>query len=409
MIRNSLRALVVALLLGVLLYSPDVSIGASAGIKCPPQPYQITSNDPQFLDRQFQEIYLRFCTHIDTIFDTAFYNDSVTIDSLYDSLVTYILHEIDTLVDTITHVVGCDVNYDTINDCGTNVILLNTRTLELRDEDAAVPPTLKFFEDTDDGDNFAGIKGLPLAASYTLTLPPDDGADLNEMLVDGSGNLRFFGRNLFDGSDGGSGNVYVDTIRADTSGADHLIIDAAKLYLKNTAGDVQGNGVTWLYYKEDPDFGNDEVVVHVPLLKKSYFVIFPDTIALSAEQVMVTNGTTGSSHFYRYDKNYTKFGYRSVAEILGDGDTLANGDSAHTGPYYRDTITFLPAYQTSASFNVMLTWGERTTSGMRDSFFVDHSNGSLMSTTSFVVFLSWGGTKKYFWQAHGIRDYVGNE
>lgn len=427
MIRGSLKAIVLLVLVGILFYPSRESVGAKAGINCPPQPYQITelNFNAEFVDRQFQEVYLRFCFHVDTIFDTLLYNDSVTIDSLYDTIVTLITHELDTLVDTLPFLgtIPCDADHDTINDCGTDLIFLNTQVIELRDEeDAATSPELKWFEDTDDGASSAGIRGRALAASYTLTLPSTDGTQSDELLVDDTGGLWWHRRNLFatDGS-GVAGTIYADTLQDDTlSGVGALVISADNVHFANTGGSVLNDeGKVRLQFHEHSDSGNNVIIHDYPLsIQSDYELVMSDTFPSYAPSIMAYNSASSQKVqvWYLFDANWSEGAYVSVPQPdSANGDTLDDGSLRWTRTNgYLDTIQLSRQYLSNAHYNVMLTWAKVMGAGAQDTFYVKQSSGLMLTDTSFVVVLPWGGgTKQYFWRASGTIDftkgqYVGN-
>jgi len=72
------------------------------------------------------------------------------------------------------------------------------------------PGFLRFYEDADHGEHYVDIQPITtdLAATYVLTLPPDDGDDGEVLKTDGSGNLDWT-------SNSGSGDAWGDAVDAD--------------------------------------------------------------------------------------------------------------------------------------------------------------------------------------------------
>jgi hypothetical protein len=152
------------------------------------QPYKIVRNDPDFLDLQFNEVYRRVRA---AICDVAGVNGA------------------------------CAQPFDTINNCNWDSLLINKRGVWLRDIDSADVVSLRFYERTGAGTNYAEFKMPDLASSYLLRWPKANGDSLrgitysgtaykdyhfDNLNVDSGGNMFWFPRSIYEA-------IFVDTVQ----------------------------------------------------------------------------------------------------------------------------------------------------------------------------------------------------
>ncbi len=123
-----IRNIAVGLMFAGLMFLAGQSLMAKSGLECPPQPFPITvppelMDTPgmrefaEHIDRQFEEIYLRFCFHIDSLKDSLVVGDSLVYDSVHigDS----------TVLDSVGNIEledGCTEYADIIRPCDDDIV-----------------------------------------------------------------------------------------------------------------------------------------------------------------------------------------------------------------------------------------------------------------------------------------------
>jgi Chaperone of endosialidase len=144
---------------------------------------------------------------------------------------------------------------------------------------------IQLFEDTDNGTNAVAIQTpAALAASYTLTLPPDDGTANQVLTTDGTGTLSWTnpgtGNVNFTGTAPVAGQV---TIYTDTTG-NSLTTGRTYQFRATNAGQAQ------LQLFEDTDTGTNSVIIQPPAaLAADYTLTLPADDG-NAGQLLSTDG-----------------------------------------------------------------------------------------------------------------------
>jgi len=307
------------LVAAIALAGQQVHMTASTKCNLPYKPFPIVSNDPDFLDKQFDEVYLRVREAL----------------CLFDSSDTRCLIHVDTLFpcsrDTLNLIYKAVVIKDTSHDdIGSAILLYEDITDSL-----ATPPGQKGPEYAgfvvNRGNHDGALDTNQIDTSYILVLPKDDGNvedrtnpggtgysagaahGNSELLTDATGNLYWLDRDWFP-------RVMVDTIIADTSqAAGSIVVEAEDVYLKSDTARVidgkWGGSQLDIHWYESVTNGTKFVTLRVAAdILGTWDFIFPDTSASSEpSQWRFPKSANEAPTFVPFDDQYIVWGIDTVS------------------------------------------------------------------------------------------------
>lgn len=148
---------------------------------------------------------------------------------------------------------------------------------------------LVLLEDTDDGSNSVTIQAQAMSASYTLTLPADDGASGDFLRTDGSGVLTW---QTASASAGGSTTQVQYNSSGSLAGAAGFVFDGTGTITCSVAGIFGGNATASGYVRllEDSDNGSSYIQLQAPsAITSNVTFTLPDADGDSGD-ALITNG-----------------------------------------------------------------------------------------------------------------------
>jgi len=149
------------------------------------------------------------------------------------------------------------------------------------------PGEVRFFEDTDDGSNYIGLKAGTVGTSLTYTLPITDGTAGDALITNGSGTLSF---TTISGGGSSTLEALSDTTITNPANTEILTYSSGKWINSAAPGGTPGGSITYVQFNDTGStFGGDAGFTY----NKTTDVVTAGSFATTAAGTPTLSSNTG--------------------------------------------------------------------------------------------------------------------